>query len=246
MPLLLENKTILVTGAGSGLGKEMSIAYAKQGATVLLLGKSLDKLNQTYDQIVEKGYITPVIVPLNLETLTESQVTELALIIENQCSGLNGILHCASRFVPLGPLSSQHVDQWKNAFNCNVFGAFALTKGLIHILEQAHDASVIFTIEHHGLTLPPLWGGFGLTQNTVLNLMQLFAREYQNNLSIRFNLIAPGPIATPMRIRTHPGEINQDQRPASLLIEPFLYWMSDASRGRTGEIIELNNYTEGA
>ncbi len=125
-------------------------------------------------------------------------------------------------------------------------GAFALTKGLLPLLEQAHDASIIFTIEHHGLTLPAMWGGFGLTQNTVLHLMQLFAKEYQNISSIRFNLIAPGPIATPMRIRTHPGEINQDQRPASLLIKPFVYWMSDASRGRTGETIELINYLEGA
>ncbi len=103
MSLLLQNRTILVTGAGSGLGKTLSIAYASQGATVLLLGKNVDKLNQTYDQIVEEGYATPVVVPLNLETITESQVAELAFMISNQCSGLNGILHCASRFIPLGP-----------------------------------------------------------------------------------------------------------------------------------------------
>jgi NAD(P)-dependent dehydrogenase (short-subunit alcohol dehydrogenase family) len=242
MTLALNKKTILVTGAGSGLGKVMSLAYAKAGAQVLLLGRNNRKLEQIYDEIEISGCLSPILLPLDLEKVTEHQVNELALMIETELGELNGILHCASRFAPLGPLISQHVEQWKNVFNCNVMGAFALTKGLIPLLEKAHDASVLFTIEHHGLTLPAYWGGFGLSQNTVLNLMQLFAREYKDQPHLRFNLIAPGPIATPMRIRTHPGEVHQDQRAAELLIQPFIDWMSERSIGKTGQTVVLSDY----
>lgn len=246
MALSLNKKNILVTGAGSGLGQLLAVTYAKEGAQVLLLGRNQDKLNQTYDTIVSHGYPTPIIVPLDLQKTNESQLHELSLMISNELGGLNGIVHCASRFMPLGSLSSQPVEQWKEVFNCNVMGAFALTKALFSLLDNASDASVLFTIEHHGLTLPPFWGGFGLSQHTVVGLMQLFAREYQNRHHLRFNLIAPGPIATPMRIRTHPGEIHQHQRMPENILEPFVYWMSEESKGKTGNIIELSNYAETA
>ena len=62
----LANKTILVTGAGDGIGKEASLHYAKYGASVILLGRTVKKLELVYDEIVANGGAEPAIVPLDL------------------------------------------------------------------------------------------------------------------------------------------------------------------------------------
>ncbi|MGL5397778.1 MAG: SDR family NAD(P)-dependent oxidoreductase, partial [Shewanella sp.] len=64
---LLKDKTILVTGAGAGIGRAAAIEFAKHGATVILLGKTVKKLEAVYDVIEQAGYPTPAIVPLDLK-----------------------------------------------------------------------------------------------------------------------------------------------------------------------------------
>jgi NAD(P)-dependent dehydrogenase (short-subunit alcohol dehydrogenase family) len=233
----LENRVILITGAGSGLGHEAALAFAARGATLLLLGRNEERLNTVYDEILAAGHPEPAIIPFDVGGPESSRFEQLASTIAWQMKKLDGIVHSAARYIPLGPLSDQHLDQWQQAFNTNLLGAFALTRSCLPLLLKSEDASVLFTMEEHGLDVPKYWGGFGLSQQGLVPLMKLFAREYEGRPSIRFNLMVPGAVATPMRIRTHPGEINQDQRPARDLMESYCYWMSGESRGRSGEII---------
>lgn len=233
----LQDRVILITGASGGLGREAALRFAAQGATVLLLGRNEEKLNSLYDEILAAGFPEPAIIPFDVSSTEPSRFEQLANTIAWQMKRLDGILHSAARYIPLGPLSDQHLDQWQQAFNTNLLGAFALTRACLPLLLKSEDASVLFTMEEHGLEVPKYWGGFGLSQQGLIPLMQLFAREYEDRPHIRFNLLIPGAVASPMRIRTHPGEINQDQRPARELMKTYSYWMSQASRGHSGEII---------
>lgn len=233
----LENRVILVTGAGSGLGREAALSFAAQGATVLLLGRNEERLNAVFDEITAAGYPEPAIIPFSVSEQEPSRFEQLASTIAWQVKRLDGILHSAARFIPLGPLSDQHLDQWRDAFNTNLFGAFAVTRACLPLLVKSPDASVLFTMEEHGLDVPKYWGGFAMSQQGLLPMMKLFAREYADAPNLRFNLMVPGRVASPMRIRTHPGEINRDQRPAQELMAAYCYWIGGESRGRSGEVI---------
>lgn len=81
---LLTDKTILITGAGAGIGRTAALTYAKHGATVILLGKTVAKLEAVYDEIVNAGYPTPAIVPLDLKGATEQHYRDMSDTIEQQ------------------------------------------------------------------------------------------------------------------------------------------------------------------
>ncbi|MGL4907384.1 MAG: SDR family NAD(P)-dependent oxidoreductase, partial [Plesiomonas sp.] len=81
---LLENKVILVSGAGDGIGKEAALSYARHGATVILLGKTVPKLEATYDQIVAEGGAEPAIMPLDLMGATRQHYQDMADVIRTQ------------------------------------------------------------------------------------------------------------------------------------------------------------------
>ena len=92
---LLKDKIILVTGATGSFGRVVSMAYAKHGATVILLAKNLRSVEAFYDTIEAQGYPKPAIYPMNLEGATEHDYTDLASNIEKEFGQLDGLVHCA-------------------------------------------------------------------------------------------------------------------------------------------------------
>jgi len=237
--LPLQSRVILVTGAGSGLGRHAARAFAAQGATVLLLGRNERRLNGVYDELVDAGFAQPAVIPFDLSDSDEPRFQSLAQIIEKQTGRLDGILHSASHYVKLGPLAQQHLKQWQPAFATNVFAPFGLTQACLPLLTQSPDASVLFTAEEHGLKPAAYWGGFGISNAALIALAQIFADEYTNQPHLRFNVLIPGQVASPMRNRTHPGEVGELLRQPASLMEAYCYWMGPESTGRSGEIIRL-------
>ena len=75
---LLKDKVILVTGAGAGIGRVLALAYARFGATVVLLGKKLKELEVVYDEIEAAGYPEPAIYPLNMEGANAKDYQDMA------------------------------------------------------------------------------------------------------------------------------------------------------------------------
>ena len=101
---LLQERIILVTGAGAGIGKAAALSYARLGATVILLGRSVEKLEQVYDQIESEGGSQPAIVPLNLESASHLEYQQIAENIEAEFGRLDGLLLNAAVLGELRPL----------------------------------------------------------------------------------------------------------------------------------------------
>lgn len=236
----LENKYILITGASQGLGEQVAQAAATAGATVILLSRSQKKLEKVYDEIVASGAAEPYAICFDLMTAEEKEFAQLADTIALATEGkLDGIVHCASYFAALSPLDFQTVDDWVKQYRVNAVAPMALTRAVLPMLKESADASVIFVGESHGETPQAYWGGFGASKAGMNYLCQVIADEWSRFANLRANVLIPGKINSPQRIKTHPGETAQERRDMSDITPDFVWWLSEQSRGRSGEIVYL-------
>lgn len=237
---LLAGRTILVTGASQGLGRAVALAAAAHGATVVLLARNIKRLEAVYDDILAAGGPEPAAIPLDLLTASDDDFNAVAVKIHQELGQLDGMVHCASHFYALSPLENQGIDEWMNPFRINTVAPAALTRACLPLLKASADASVVAVGETHGLHPGPFWGGFAVSHAGLPHWVRMAASEWDNQPNLRINLLIPGPVQSPQRVRTHPGEAKTALPPADSLMPAFLYWLGPQSQGQSGQIIELN------
>lgn len=232
---LLKNRVILITGAGQGLGRAAALAYAKYGATVILHGRKVKKLEQVYDEIEAIGKAQALIYPLDLERAEDKDFLIIAEAIAEQLGRLDGILHNAALLTGLSPLDHQTVAQFRALLQVNLIAPFALTKACLPLLKNSPDASVIMTSSSHALKPTAYWGGFAVAKSGLDTLMKIQADEWELMPNLRINSIVPGVVNSPQRVITHPGEIKQTIRPPEDLMKTYLYLIGPDSKGVSGQ-----------
>ncbi|MBW8329578.1 MAG: SDR family NAD(P)-dependent oxidoreductase [Thiobacillus sp.] len=237
-PDLLAGRVILVTGAGSGLGRAASLAYARHGATVALLGRNEAKLEAVYDEILAAGGPEPAMFPYDLATADDRSLETLANTIAHHLKRLDGVLHSAHQFFSLTPLHLQTLEQWQTLMRVNLIAPFALTRACLPLLQQAQDASVIFTGETHGHHPSAYWGGYAVAKSGLETLTRVWADELGADGNPRINTLIPGPVATTLRSRTHPGLAPETVASADDLMPWYLYLIGADSRAIRGQIVE--------
>ncbi len=233
----LQDKVILVTGAGDGIGRCAALTYAKFGATVILLGKTVKKLEAVYDEIIAAGGSEPAIVPLDLKGATASHYKDMATTISREFGKLDGILHNAGLLGVLSPFEHINLASWQDIMQINVTGAMLMTQALLPVLKQAPTASIIFTSSGVGRTGRAYWGPYAVSKFATEGLMQVMADEYASS-TIRVNCINPGATRTAMRARAYPGEDPMRLKTPEDLMWLYLYLMADASAGINGKSLD--------
>ena len=234
---LLKDRIILVTGAGDGIGKAASKTFAKYGATIILLGKTIAKLEAVYDEIEQADGPKPAIYPMNLEGATAKDYEDMQVTLANEFGHIDGILHNATLLGTLMPISQFDMAHWGKIMQVNLNAPYMLTRTCLPLLEKSSDASVIFTTDDVGIKGKAYWGAYAISKAATDNMMQIFADEMDVNTAIRFNSINPGAVATNMRAKAYPG-----QDPAGLakpddIMNAYLYLMGGESQSVNGEII---------
>ena len=236
---LLAGRVILVTGAGQGLGRAVAIACARHGAMVALLGRKQEKLEAVYDEIEALALLTPAMVPLDRAAAGTPEFAPVAALLRRDLGGLSGIAHCASHFVPLGPLANQTLEQWTTLWRVNLAAPFALTRACLPLLAAAADSSVVFTGESHGLHPKAYWGGFAVAKSGLSSLAAVWGDELAHQGKPRINVLVPGPMDSPQRAQSHPGEDRSRLRSAQDVASAFLYLLGADSAGVNGATLEL-------
>ena len=234
---LLKDRVILVTGASRGIGRVAALTFAAHGATVVLHGRDVAALEKVYDEIEANGYAEPAALPLDLDKATTRDYESLAYAIESKLGRLDGILHNASHVEKLSPLELQSAEEWGRTLRINLVAPFALTQACLRLLKLSADASVIFTLESHGHAPAAFWGGYAVSKAGVEALMKIQAAEWQALRNLRANAVLPGPVASPSRAKTHPGEVAASQRQPEELMPTYLYLMGPDSREVSGTVL---------
>lgn len=229
----LAGKVILITGAGAGIGKTLALQCAAFGATVILLGKTVKKLETVYDQIEALGKMQPSIIPLDLNGATEQHYIDLADTVKREYGKLDGLVHNASQLGVLGPFTQIEKSTWDELIQTNVTAQFLLTKSLLPVLKLAPSASTIFTTSGVGNQGRAYWGAYSISKFASEGMMQVLADEYENS-SLRFNAVNPGATRTAMRASAYPAEDSRLLKSPIDIMATYLYLLSDDSKGKTG------------
>lgn len=234
---VLENKIILVTGAGAGIGKEAAITYAKLGATVILLGKTISKLESVYDEIISLGLTEPAIIPLDLKGATKQNYIDMSATIVNQFGQLDGVLLNASLLGELTPFTQIHEQTFNDVMKVNVNAQYLLAQALIPALQRATTASLIFTSSGVGNQGRAYWGPYSISKFATEGMMQVIADEYENS-NLRTNAINPGATNTNMRTTAYPAEDKSTLATPSDIMPLYVYLMSDDSLDVNGKTLK--------
>ena len=231
----LQDRVILITGAGSGIGRGAAISFAAHGATVILLGRTVEKLEAVYDEIESAGSPTPAIYPLCLEGATEQDYQTLASTVEQEFGGLHGLLHNAGLLGQRTTIANYQAQIWQQVMQVNLNAQFLLTKALLPIMKTADDAAIVFTSSGVGRKGRPFWGAYAVSKFATEGLAQVLAGELDEVSNIRVNCLNPGATRTPMRAVAYPAEDPGTLLSPEDIMPAYLYLLGPDSQGISGQ-----------
>ena len=234
-PDLLKDRIILVTGAGDGIGREAAITYARHGATVLLLGRTPEKLEKVYDEIVDAGNPEPGLLAMDLSGIDASDVHELASVLDENYGRLDGILHNAAILGDRVPFDHYSTSLWQEVMRVNVDSVFLLTRILFPLVQRSDDARLVFTSSGVGTTPRAYWGAYSVSKYAMEGMAKLIADELEQTSPIRVNILNPGGTRTTMRAKAYPAEDPSTLKTPTDLMPLYLYLMGPDSRAEHGK-----------
>ena len=248
-PFSLNGKTVLVTGASSGIGKDVAAKCSQMGARVVLIARNEERLQETYNDMEGEGHI---ICPYDL-TKTDG-IKQLVSQIVEESGEISGIVNCAgiSNVMPLKFMTPTMMDEF---FKTNVYAPMELTK---HVLSaqnvNKNGASVIFISSVMGCVGENAKSLYSMTKGALISGCRSLAVEYSKR-KIRVNCISPGVVVTPIN-QNQPYIANPEKRAVleskhllglgmtSDIAYACVYLLSDASRWITGQnLIVDGGYT---
>jgi NAD(P)-dependent dehydrogenase (short-subunit alcohol dehydrogenase family) len=235
---LLKGRAILITGAGSGLGRALAIECARAGASVILSGRNGAKLDRVYDEIEAMGAPQPAIAVLDLAIATAVDYDGLARVIGEEFGKLDGLVHAAGLLGDRTPLEQYDVPTWCKVLHVNLTAPFILTQVLLPNLRKSEDASVIFVSSGVVKQSRPFWGAYAVSKTGLESVRSMLSEELEGEANIRVNSVNPGRMRTAMRAAAYPAEDPNTVPTAESVSGPFLYLLSARGRGIDGRFID--------
>ena len=205
-PGAFASRTVLVTGAGSGLGRSVALGAARAGAQVILLGRTVRTLEATHDRIAEAGGPAPAIYPMDLAGAGPAHYAELADRIEQSFGRLHGIVHAAAAFSGLAPLVHTEPEDWMRTLHVNLSAPFLVTSACLPLLQRVPDAAVVFVGDARSRRVGAYWGAYAVSKVGIEGLAGVLADEVESAGTPRIACVRPGPMRTDLRRRAFPAE----------------------------------------
>ena len=236
----LDNKIILITGAGDGIGKASAIECAKRGATIILLGKTLAKLEAVYDQIIAAGGAQPALYPLDLEGAQPKDYQDMQATLTNEFGHLDGLLLNAGWLGAATPIQLYDATLWYRVMQINLNAVFLLTQACIPLLMKSKSASVLFNVDQKSNAY---WGAYGVAKAGQISLMHILADELESS-KIKVNALDPGTVHTNFRTRAFPAENKTGLKQPADVAPAFAYLLSDAITDIRGKVFSIDDFAK--
>ncbi|MFY0758147.1 SDR family oxidoreductase [Metabacillus dongyingensis] len=248
---LLEGKTAIITGAGSGMGKAAAKLFAAQGANVVLSDINKDAADQTAKEIDRTGHVKTVYTDVGDDESVQNLVKEAF----NEFEDIDVLINCAGVPQFFTPIEEMSLSEWDKIMSVNLKSIFLTTRHLVPIMKRKEKGSIINIASIAGIRARPGLNAYCASKGAAIMLTRALALELAP-FKIRVNAINPGPAETPMLERFLPGDskkVEEDKKkiflesvPLGTLIQPediaqaALYLASDLARAVTGEIMNVD------
>jgi len=198
-------KHILITGAAHGIGRASALALAARGATLVLLDKDVQGLEQVYDAIEAAGSPKPALYPLDLAGATPEDYQDLAERIAEQLGQLSGIVHNAAALGVMSRIEDYDPQTWYKVMQINLHAPMLLTQALLPVLCPCVTAQMLFCSDTVGRQPKAYWGAYAVSKAGLEALMAVLADELAQR-PIQINSFDPGPTKTQLRNQSFPAE----------------------------------------
>ena len=230
----LQGRVVLVTGAAGGLGNAAALACARAGATLILLGRKVPRLNRVYDSLAAAG-TEPLLYPLDLEGASPDDYADMVTRIGTELGRLDGVLHCAADFAGLTPL--QHTDPaaFARAIHVNLTAPWWLSQACLPLLLQAPDAALVFAADDTARVGKAFWGGYGVAQHGLHGLIGMLHAELANT-TVRVSGLQPGPMRTALRSKAYVEESVQRAEDPGVYAPACVELLSPAGAAHRGRV----------
>ena len=235
----LSNKTILITGASSGIGRSCAVQCSKMGASLLLMGRNVDELNRTVSELQPGTKVEMIVADfskmIDLELLIAEKIVTIGKIA--------GFIHCAGVEKTL-PLKKQTSEVFQSIFDINVFAGFELAKIISLKKYKAEKASFVFIASVAGMVGESGKTIYSASKGAVISGARSMSMELARS-DIRVNSISPAMVKTPILekmfdgigeeasqniIKKHPLGIGEPEDVATACV----FLLSDAAKWITG------------
>ena len=229
----LSGKTVLVTGASRGIGREAALAFARAGAHVLALARTAGGLEELDDEIRAAGGAASLI-PMDL--VEGDGIEKLAGALMQRFDKLDILVANAAMLGELAPLTDIDPKVWQATLDLNLTVNWRLIRALDPMLRKADDARAIFlTSGVGGEAARAYWGVYAVSKAALEMLAETYAQENAST-PISVAIISPGAMRTAMRAQAMPGE-DPETLPHPKELAPLFY---AAATAKTDGVMRLS------
>jgi len=238
----LDGKIALITGATRGIGAGAALSLAREGAHIIMVGRTTGALEEMDDAVREAGG-EATLVPMNLTDF--SAIDRLGAHVAKTWGKLDILIGNAGILGPMSPIGHIPPKEWDQLMAVNVTANYRLIRSFDPLLKAADAARAIFVTSGVAQNCRAYWGGYATSKAALNCLVKTYALEIANTTNIKANILNPGPIRTSMRAAAMPGE-DPDTLDTPHDIAPLFVKMSLPEFRANGKIISYADYKAGA
>jgi NAD(P)-dependent dehydrogenase (short-subunit alcohol dehydrogenase family) len=232
----LKDKVVLITGASRGLGRALALAFAGEGARVVVNARSEESVGPVAKEVEEAG---AQILALAADVSKATDVERLVRETVERFGRIDVLVNNAGVLGPRVGIEEYPEDEWRRVLDANLTGPFLVSKAaLAHMPEGGSIINLVSGVSVEGRAE---WGAYSVSKFGMEGLTQILAAELAER-GVRANAVDPGGMRTDMRAAAYPEEDPQTRITPEENTAVFLYLASDESKGVTGERFKAQEF----
>ena len=233
---MLEGRVALITGASQGLGRALALAYAKEGASIVINSRSEESIRPVAEEVESLG---AEVLALAADVSRSADVEKLVGAATQRFSRIDVLVNNAGLLGPRVAIEEYPEDEWRRVIDANLTGPFLVSKAVIpHMPGGGSIVNVVSGVSVEGR---PKWGAYSVSKFGVEGLTQILSAELRER-GIRVNAVDPGGMRTEMRAAAYPEEDPMTRITPEENTDVFVYLASDESKDVTGERFKAQEF----